>query len=115
MGYHVVARGLRDGGFEVVMTGRQQPAELATSALDEDADLVAYRIMDRDPLAVVNSLLAALRERGIDDKPVLVGGIIGPKDAEGLKELGVVGVFGPGSKLADIVACARKATGVPVD
>lgn len=109
MGYHVVARGLRDGGFEVIMTGRQLPAELARSAADEDADLVAYRIMDRDPVAAVESLLQALAEQGAAGLPVLVGGIVGPADAERLRGAGVVGVFGPGSKLSDIVDCARAA------
>lgn len=113
MGYHVVARGLRDAGFEVIMTGRQLPAELATSALDEDAELVAYRIMDRDPVTVVRSLLAALAERGLAETPVLVGGIISRKDAAILREAGVAGVFGPGSKLEDIVACARQAVAAP--
>ena len=111
MGYHVVARGLRDAGFEVIMTGRQLPAETAATALQEDADLVAYRIMDRDPVELVESLLAAMREQGIADKPVLIGGIINRADAARLREAGVAGVFGPGSKLTDIVACARAATG----
>ena len=112
MGYHVVARGLRDAGFEVIMTGRQLPAEAAATALQEDADLVAYRIMDRDPLESVTALFSAMQAEGIADKPVLIGGIIGPGDAAKLRELGVAGVFGPGSKLEDIVACARGATAV---
>ncbi|MBI5947554.1 MAG: cobalamin B12-binding domain-containing protein [Chloroflexi bacterium] len=109
MGYHVVARGLRDAGFEVIMTGRQLPAEAASSALDEDAEIVAYRVMDRDPVEVVGALLEALRDRGIGDRPVLVGGIISRADADKLREAGVAGVFGPGSKLRDIAECARTA------
>jgi methylmalonyl-CoA mutase C-terminal domain/subunit len=112
MGYHVVARGLRDAGFEVIMTGRQLPAEAAATALQEDADLVAYRIMDRDPIESVAALLGAMQSEGIADKPVLIGGIVGPKDAARLRELGIAGVFGPGSKLEEIVACAREATAV---
>jgi len=109
MGYHVVARGLRDAGFEVIMTGRQLPAEAARTALDEDADVVAYRIMDRDPLNAVESLLKAMADAGIGGKPVLIGGIIGKRDADAIRAMGVAGVFGPGSKLDDIVACAREA------
>ncbi|MGI8926561.1 MAG: cobalamin B12-binding domain-containing protein [Tepidiformaceae bacterium] len=109
MGYHVVARGLRDAGFEVVMTGRQLPAEAVKTAVEEDADLLAYRIMDRDPVEMVNTLLGGMREAGIGEMPLLVGGIVGKKEAAQLREAGVAGVFGPGSKLTDIVACAREA------
>jgi methylmalonyl-CoA mutase cobalamin-binding domain/chain len=109
IGYHVVARGLRDAGFEVILTGRQLPKETAAAALQEGADLVAIRVMDRDPIEHVTALLAALRESGIPDVPVLVGGIIGRRDADRLREMGVAGVFRPGAKLADIVDCARKA------
>ena len=109
-GYHVVARALRDAGFEVILTGPLLPEATVQTALQEDADLVAYRIMDRDPVELVETLFAAMRDNGIGDMPVLVGGIIGKKDAAKLRESGVAGVFGPGSKLSEIVACAREAT-----
>ena len=107
MGYHVVARALRDAGFEVIMTGRQLPNEAITAALQEDADLNALRTMDRDPVVVGQALLDARHREGLDDRPVLMGGIINRKEAETLRAAGVAGVFGPGSKLEDIVACAR--------
>ena len=108
-GYHVVARGFRDAGFDVILTGRQLPTESAKAALQEGVDLVAVRIMDRDPIEYVGALLAALRESRIGDVPVLVGGIIGKRDADKLRDMGVVGVFRPGSKLSAIVDCVRSA------
>jgi len=111
MGYHVVARGLRDAGFEVIMTGRQLPAEAVQAAVQEDADLLAFRTMDRDPVAVGTALLRAMRAQAAFDGPLLMGGIINRAEADALRAAGVAGVFGPGSKLADIVACAREAVG----
>lgn len=108
-GYHVVARAFRDAGFDVILTGRQLPDESASAALQEGADLVAVRIMDRDPVEYVGGLLEAMRRGGIGEVPVLVGGIVGKRDAVRLREMGVAGVFGPGSKLSAIVDCARGA------
>ena len=108
-GYHVVARALRDAGIEVMLTGPQSPEATVTSAIEEDADLIAYRIMDRDPVAVVQALLAAKQEQDVVDIPVLIGGIIGKRDAALLRDAGVAGVFGPGSKLTAIVQSARDA------
>ena len=109
MGYHVVARGLRDAGFEVIMTGRQLPAEAVQAAGQEDADLLAFRTMDRDPVSVGSALLRAMQEDATFDGPLLMGGIINRVEADALRAAGVVGVFGPGSKLVDIVTCAREA------
>jgi methylmalonyl-CoA mutase C-terminal domain/subunit len=109
IGYHVVARGLRDAGFEVIMSGRLLPEEAAAAALQEDADVLAYRIMDRDPVAIGRALLDAMREQGIAETPLLLGGIIGRPQTADLLGAGAAGVFGPGSKLADIVACVRQA------
>jgi methylmalonyl-CoA mutase C-terminal domain/subunit len=108
-GYHVVARGLRDAGFEVILTGRQLPSESASAALQEGADVVAVRIMDRDPVEHVSAVLEAMRAAGIGDVPLLAGGIIAKRDAEMLLAMGVAGVFRPGSKLSAIVECARNA------
>ena len=113
IGYYVVARGLRDAGFEVILTGRQLPNESASAALQEGADLVAIRIMDRDTLEYVGALLEVMRRSGIGDVPVLVGGIVGKRDADKLREMGVADVFRPGAKLSAIVDCARKLTGSP--
>ena len=109
-GYHVVARALRDAGFEVILTGQQLPEATVAAAVQEDVDLIAYRIMDRDPVELVDALFTAMRASGIGDVPVLIGGIVGKRDAARLREAGVAGVFGPGSKLSAIVECARDAS-----
>ena len=109
IGYHVVARGFRDAGFEVIIAGRLLPDEAVKAAAEEGADLLAIRIMDRDPLEYVTALLERMQATGVVGMPVLVGGIIGKRDADKLREMGVVGVFRPGAKLADIVSCAREA------
>ena len=108
-GYHVVARAFRDAGFEVILSGPQLPEATAAAALQEDAGLIAYRIMDRDPVELVEALFAAMRTQGIESMPVRAGGIIGKRDAARLREMGVAGVFGPGSKLSAIVECAQTA------
>ena len=109
IGYHVVARGLRDAGFEVILTGRLLPNQAAATAVQEDVDLLAIRIMDRDPIEYVTTLLQAMRDAGAGVMPVLVGGIVAERDAAKLRELGIAGVFRPGSKISEIVNCARSA------
>ena len=109
IGYHVVARGFRDAGFEVILAGRLLPDEAVKAAAEEGADVLAIRIMDRDPLEYVTALVERMRAIGVADMPVLVGGIVGKRDADKLREMGVAGVFRPGSKLADIVGCVRQA------
>lgn len=103
-GYYVVAQGLRDAGIEVVAIGHAEPPQIADAALQEDVDMVGYRIMDRDPLELVATLRGCLDERGLGELPLVVGGIIRPDAIPALKEKGVVGVFGPGSRLPDVVA-----------
>ncbi len=109
IGYHVVARAFREAGFEVIMVGRQLPDDAVRAAVDEDADLIAFRTMDRDPIAVGTALLAAMRAEHVADRPLLMGGIINQPDVDALHQAGVSGVFGPGSRLEDIVHRAREA------
>ncbi len=103
-GYHVVARGLHDAGVEVISLGHAEPAEVADAALQEDVDFVGYRITDRDPIALVSALRSAMKERGISHIPIVVGGVVLKDAIPALVELGVVGVFGPGSRIPDIAA-----------
>ncbi len=107
-GYQTVARGLRDAGFEVVMTGNSRPKQAVEVALQEDADLIAYRIMDRDPVALVRTLSEAMTEAGLDGVPILLGGIINKQDLGTLEAFGVRAIFTPGSKLTDITERAAK-------
>ncbi|HJN86286.1 MAG: cobalamin-dependent protein [Dehalococcoidia bacterium] len=101
-GYHVVARGLQDAGMEVISLGHAEPAEVADAALQEDVDFVGYRITDRDPVALVAALRSAMKERGISHIPIIVGGVVLKEAVPALEELGVLGVFGPGSRIPDI-------------
>jgi len=106
-GYYVVARGLRDAGIEVIALGYAEPEEVAQSAQQEDVDVIGYRVMDRDPVALLSALRRALEERGLGHLPIVVGGIIRPDEVPPLQALGVRGVFGPGSRIPDIVAFVR--------
>jgi|TARA_B100000315_G_scaffold223378_1_gene228127 methylmalonyl-CoA mutase cobalamin-binding domain/chain len=103
-GYQVVARGLQDAGIEVISLGHAEPAEVADAALQEDVDFVGYRITDRDPIALVTALRSAMKERGISHIPIVVGGVVLKDAVPALEKLGVLGVFGPGSRIPDIAA-----------
>jgi methylmalonyl-CoA mutase C-terminal domain/subunit len=103
-GYYVVARALREAGVEVILGGYAQPEGIVETAIQEDVDFIGYRIMDREPLAVVSRLREVLEDRGHDGVRVIVGGIVARRDIPRLKELGVEAVFRPGTRLDDIVA-----------
>ena len=101
-GYYVVAQGLRDAGMEVITLGHSEPAGVADAALQEDVDFIGYRISDKDAVTLISSLITAMLERGISQVPIVVGGIIRREAVPILKEMGVTGVFGPGSRIPDI-------------
>ena len=101
-GYYVVAQGLRDAGMEVIALGHSEPREVADAALQEDVDFIGYRISDRDPVALISALREAMEERGISHVPIIVGGIVRKSAIPTLREMGVAGVFGPGSRIPDI-------------
>jgi methylmalonyl-CoA mutase C-terminal domain/subunit len=104
-GAKVVARALRDAGFEVIYTGiRQTPEMIAEAALQEDVDVVGLSILSGAHLALCPRVVELLRKNGLDDVTVLVGGIIPDEDVEPLKQAGIRGVFGPGTSTQDIVA-----------
>ena len=103
-GYHVVARGLRDAGHEVILGGALLPREIARLAGEEGADAIGYRIMDAAPAILVGRLVAALGRAGLADVPVIVGGIVPDEDRARLAALGVAGVFQPGATLESIGA-----------
>ena len=108
MGYYVVAKALREAGIEVILGGFQQPSGIAEAAAQEDVNCVGYRIMDREPSIVVGRLMELLRERGLEDIPVVVGGIIAKEDIPVLKAMGVSEVFRPGARLEDIVRYVKE-------
>lgn len=112
-GAKVVARALRDAGFEVIYTGiRQTPEAIVEAAVQEDVDVVGLSILSGAHMALVPKIMRLLKERGMDDVLVLVGGIIPDEDVPKLKALGVKGVFGPGTLTKDIVAFIRRELGL---
>jgi methylmalonyl-CoA mutase, C-terminal domain len=109
-GAKVLARGLRDEGFEVVYTGlRQTPEMVATAALQEDVDVVGLSILSGAHMTLVPRVVELLRAQGIDDVLVTVGGTIPAEDIPALKDLGVAEVFTPGAPTQAIVDFIRGA------
>ena len=107
-GAKVLARGLRDEGFEVVYTGlRQTPEMIVTAALQEDVDVVGLSILSGAHMTLVPRVAQLLRERGLDDVLVTVGGIIPDDDIAPLKEAGVAAVFGPGTTIREVADFIR--------
>jgi methylmalonyl-CoA mutase C-terminal domain/subunit len=113
-GAKVVARALRDAGMEVIYTGiRQTPEMIAEAALQEDVDVVGLSILSGAHMALCPRVIELLRAQGLDDVVVLVGGIIPDDDVAPLRELGVKGVFGPGTSTQDIIDFIRREKGEP--
>ncbi len=107
-GAKVLARGLRDEGFEVVYTGlRQTPEMVATAALQEDVDVVGLSILSGAHMTLVPRICKLIKEEGLDDVLVVVGGIIPDDDADELRKAGVAGIFGPGTTIAEVAEYLR--------
>ena len=107
-GAKVLARGLRDEGFEVVYTGlRQTPEMVVNAALQEDVDVVGLSILSGAHMTLVPRITALMRERGLDDVLVTAGGIIPDDDIEPLREAGVARVFGPGTTIGEVAEFLR--------
>ena len=109
-GAKVIARALRDAGFEVIYTGiRQTPEMIAEAALQEDVDAVGLSILSGAHMTLFPRIMDELRKRGLDDVTVWAGGIIPEADVPELKKLGVAEVFTPGSSTQAIVDFIREA------
>ncbi len=107
-GAKVVARSLRDAGFEVIYTGlHQTPEMVVSSAMQEDVDVIGLSILSGAHVPIVEAILLLMKKQKLT-KPVFVGGIIPDDDAKLLKKKGVFQVFGPGSPLADIADAVKK-------
>ena len=103
-GAKVIARALRDAGMEVIYTGlRQTPQQIATAALQEDADVVGLSILSGAHNHIAPQLMNLLKEKGLDDVLVVIGGIIPDVDIPKLKEAGVKGIFLPGTPMQQII------------
>ena len=113
-GAKVVARALRDGGFEVIYTGiRQRPAEIAAAAVQEDVQVVGLSILSGAHLSLTRKTVEALRAAGADDILVVVGGTIPASDVPRLKEAGATAVYPTGTGLDELVESLRELCSQP--
>jgi methylmalonyl-CoA mutase C-terminal domain/subunit len=103
-GAKVIARALRDSGMEVIYTGlRQTPEQIAAAALQEDADVIGLSILSGAHMHICPKLMELLRDKDLDDVLVVVGGIIPDVDIPKLHEIGVKGIFLPGTPMQEII------------
>ncbi len=108
-GAKVIARALRDAGMEVIYTGlRQTPEQIVAAALQEDADVIGLSILSGAHNHICPRVMQLLKEKGLDDVLVVVGGIIPDVDVAKLQEIGIRGIFRPGSPMHEIVDFIEK-------
>jgi len=108
-GAKIIARALRDAGMEVIYTGlHQTPEQIVETVIQEDADAVGLSILSGAHMTLVPRIVTLLREHGVDDVVVTVGGTIPGHDIAELERLGVAGVFTPGTPLRDIIDFLRR-------
>jgi methylmalonyl-CoA mutase C-terminal domain/subunit len=109
-GVKVIARALRDAGFEVIYTGLfQTPEQVAEAALQEDADAVGLSVLSGAHMTLFPRVIEELGRRGLDDVLVFGGGIVPDDDIAALKEQGVANVFTPGAPIDEIAAWLESA------
>jgi methylmalonyl-CoA mutase C-terminal domain/subunit len=103
-GAKVIARALRDAGMEVIYTGlRQTPEQIVAAALQEDADVIGLSILSGAHLHICPRVMALLEQHHLSDMLVVVGGIIPDQDVAKLQEMGIRGIFIPGTPMQQIV------------
>jgi methylmalonyl-CoA mutase C-terminal domain/subunit len=103
-GAKIVARALRDAGFEVIYTGlHQTPEQIVATAVQEDADAIGLSVLSGAHNYLFKAVLDLLKEKGAEDIAVFGGGIIPPEDVTELKKMGVKELFGPGTSTQDII------------
>ena len=108
-GAKIVARALRDAGFEVIYTGlHQTPEQIVATAIQEDADAIGLSVLSGAHNYLFARVLELLRDKGADDIAVFGGGIIPAEDIQALKALGVKELFTPGTSTQDIVRFVRE-------
>ena len=111
-GAKVVARALRDAGMEVIYTGlRQTPEMIVEAALQEDVDVVGLSILSGAHTTLFPRIINLLKENGLDDVLVVAGGIIPDEDVPAIKELGIRGIFGPGTSTKEVVKFIEEEVG----
>jgi methylmalonyl-CoA mutase, C-terminal domain len=103
-GAKVIARALRDAGMEVIYTGlRQTPEQIVGAALQEDADVIGMSILSGAHMHICPRVMELLKEKGLADVLVVVGGIIPDVDIPKLQQMGIRGIFLPGSPMQQII------------
>lgn len=108
-GAKLIARALRDAGMEVIYTGlRQTPQMITTAALQEDVDVVGMSILSGAHMTLVPRVIESLKEAGLSDVAVFVGGIIPEEDWPTLQEMGVSAVYGPGTTTQQVIDDVKK-------
>ena len=108
-GAKIVARALRDAGFEVIYTGlHQTPEQIVATAIQEDADAIGLSVLSGAHNFLFKRVLELLKENGADDVAVFGGGIIPPEDIAALKAMGVKELFTPGTSTQDIIRFVRE-------
>jgi methylmalonyl-CoA mutase, C-terminal domain len=108
-GAKIIARALRDGGFEVIYTGlHQTPEMIAEAAVQEDVDAVGLSVLSGAHMTLFPEVIRLLKQRGAEDVVVFGGGIIPDDDAAKLKQQGVKEIFTPGASTDDIVKWVRE-------
>ncbi|HMD41295.1 MAG TPA: cobalamin B12-binding domain-containing protein [Candidatus Acidoferrum sp.] len=108
-GAKIIARALRDAGMEVIYTGlRQTPEMIASAAVQEDVDVIGLSILSGAHNTICPQLMNLLREKGMQDVTVLVGGIIPEADIPAMKQSGIAEIFLPGTSTQDIVSFIHK-------
>jgi methylmalonyl-CoA mutase C-terminal domain/subunit len=107
-GAKIIARALRDAGFEVVYTGlHQTPEMIVEAALQEDVDAIGLSVLSGAHMTLFPAVLELLKQRGVEDLPIFGGGIVPPEDITELRRLGVRQLFTPGASMDDVIAWAR--------
>jgi len=107
-GAKVIARALRDAGMEVIYTGlRQTPEMIVAAALQEDADVIGLSILSGAHMHICPKIMQLLKEKGLDDVLVVIGGIIPDVDIPKLTDVGIRGIFLPGTPMQDIIEFIR--------
>ena len=108
-GAKIIARALRDAGFEVIYTGlHQTPEMIAETAVQEDVDAIGLSILSGAHMTLFPKIIELLRAKGVGDVPVFGGGIIPDEDIKELKRLGIREIFTPGASTQNIIGWIRE-------
>jgi methylmalonyl-CoA mutase, C-terminal domain len=107
-GAKIIARALRDAGFEVIYTGlHQTPEMIAEAAMQEDVDAIGLSILSGAHMTLFPAIIDLLKQKGLDDVAVFGGGIVPQEDVPELKKLGVQAIFTPGATTQEIIEWVR--------